>query len=158
MAPVNLEQWIALILGGGLFGSAVSWLTTRHRPKVDTAQMVLTGSDSLINNLQEERDRLDKRMDALSDRLDSAVVKAGNAERRAEIAEKNAEYLAADMAKITDHHLATVRGVAAGTIPPWLPVPPGQNWLTDDDYPPFVARHHDTGTPGVDPNPPPQED
>ena len=158
---MNLEQWAALILGGGGIGSIVAWLTSRHKPKVDTAQVVLTGSDNLINQLQEERNRLDERITAVeksaATRIDEVSRRADAAESRAAEAERNATYLAADMARITDHHLAVIRGVAAGTVPPWPPVPKGQNWLTDADYPPVITpRHHDTGTPGVDLNPPPE--
>ena len=58
-----------------------------------------------------------------AERIDAVSERADEAESRAAEAEKNATYLAADMARITDHHLAVIRGVAAGTVPPWPPVP-----------------------------------
>ena len=146
---MTIEGVLGVVLGGGFLGSILAWWTTRHKPKVDTTQVVLAGSEGLINNLQEERNRLDERITAVEKR-------AAEAEARAMEAERNASYLAADMAKITDHHLATVRGIANGTVPPWLPVPRNQNWLTDADYPLVITpRHHDTGVPGIDLNPPP---
>ena len=50
---MDVAQLVTIVMGGGLLGSLVTWWTSRHRPKVDTAQVVLAGSDALINQLQE---------------------------------------------------------------------------------------------------------
>lgn len=155
---VELVGWI---LGSGVFGSLVAWWGSRHRPKVDRTQLIFTGSDALINNLQEERDRLDRRIDEVerkaNDRAEAAERVASDAEQRAQDVEDAAKQLAAELGAIRDHHIATIHGIVDGSIPPWLPVPHGQNWISDEDYPHVSIRDHDTGTPGVDTNPPPDD-
>lgn len=146
---MDIGQIVTIVLGGGLLGSVVTWLTNRHRPKVDQAQVVLTGSDNLINQLQEERDRLDRRIDQVEQR-------AHGAETRATDAEATAAFAVAKVADLADHHLTVVRGFAAGTIPPLPPIPRTlTDILTDADYPAVwptrgPTNRHDTGVPGVE--------
>lgn len=126
---MDVAQLVTIVLGGGLLGSVVTWWTSRHRPKVDTAQVVLTGSDNLINQLQEERDRLDSRIDKVEKR-------AREAEARAAEAESAAGYAIAKVADLSDLHIRTVHGVAEGKVPPWLPIPPAlADVLAPEDYP-----------------------
>jgi len=142
---VDIEQWIGGILGGGLLGSLMTWWTSRHRPKVDTAQVILSGQNSFIDQLQEERDRLDKRIDAVEARATEAErASAQSARYAADVESMNNELMAQNMA-LADHHLATVRGVIAGTVPPWLVIPSAlAQRLSEADYPPWPPRDQST--------------
>jgi len=67
-------------------------------------------------------------------------------------------YAVAENASLVSYVVATARGVAAGTVPPWLD-PRDYDLharLSLTDFP-VVHERHDTGTPGVDLNPPPEE-
>lgn len=139
------EAAVAVLLGGGLLGSLVSWWTTRHRPKVDRAEVVMTGQASLLDDIREERDRLDQRIDKVEARAVTAESRALAADRRATEAEELTAYAVAQNSAAIDLYLATVRGVHAGTIPPWLPTPPLlADRISDADLP-----DPDTGVPGT---------
>lgn len=160
---MDVAQLVTIVLGGGLLGSLVTWWTSRHRPKVDTAQVVLTGSDNLINQLQEERDRLDERIDKVEKRAREVEKRAESAEARAKEAEETVGYTIAKVADLSDLHIRTVHGFRSGTVPPLPPIPPSlADVLDEGDFPsswptdwPVIIRH-DTGTPGVDHDHPPE--
>lgn len=150
----TLDQWIIGILGSGLLGTLVLWRTTRHKPGVDTAQVVLTGQRDFIDNLQEERDRLDLRIDKMQEerdrereqqnqRMDAIEARAAWAEQRASAAERSAANAAAENLALLQHHLDTLRGVAVGAVPPWLPIPSRLAHLMNLDDLPVIKPKED---------------
>ena len=145
------EIVVAILGAGGLLGAAVSWRTTRHRPEVDRAEVVITGQGSLIDDIREERDRLDGRIDAISRQATDAEGRALSADRRATAAEELAALAVAQESAAIDHHLEIVRLVDQGLIPPWSHatrrIPPLlRDRLTPADYPPDA----DNGVPGTE--------
>ena len=173
MTAEDLVKWL---LGGGLITSLAALWQSRHRPRVDQAQLVIEGNTSLVDNLQEERDALkaertelkaerqrereehgakireqDAKIEALTERV---VV----AEEAARDAKQMTTYAVAENANLVGYIIATAEGIVARRVPPWIdPAVYGLHGrLTLDDLP-AIHLHHDTGVPGVDLNPPPEE-
>lgn len=148
---MNLTLWGGILAFAGTVIVAVltAWQARRGARDSPYTDMVQRVKDQ------------DARIDKLQGDLDTVRTQATEATDRAEQAERNAEYLAADLAKITDYLIATRDGILRGEIPPFLPVPRGQNWISDEDFPSWPPSRglptipHDTGVPGV--NPPHQE-
>src|SRR5690606_26164830 len=145
------EIVVALLGTGGLLGAIVSWRTTRHRPQVDRAEVVITGQGSLIDDIREERDRLDGRIDAIQQQATAAEGRAMSADRRATAAEELAAMAIAHESALVDHHLDILRRVHAGEIPPWHRAAASipailRDRLSAADYP----RDTDNGVPGTE--------
>ncbi|AXH97158.1 hypothetical protein DV701_14455 [Ornithinimicrobium avium] len=145
---------MSVVLGGGLIASVLTWWTTRHKPKTDTAQVVISGYDGLVDDIQAERDTMRARLTAQDARIDTLTARVEDAEREAREARTMTSYAVAENARLVDYIRDTAEAVVAGTVPPWLP-PSAYGLhtrLTIDDLP--VVPDHDTGVPGVDLNPP----
>lgn len=145
------EIIVALLGAGGLAGAAASWITTRHRPKVDQAEVVITGQGSLIDDIREERDRLDRRIDDVQQQATAAQQRALSADRRATAAEEMAAQAVAQESAAIDHHLDIVWRVHRGEIPPWRLATASiprilRDRLSPADYPPDA----DNGVPGTE--------
>lgn len=145
------EIVVAILGAGGLLGAIVSWRTTRHRPEVDRAEVVITGQGSLIDDIREERDRLDRRIDEVGQQALAAEQRALSADRRATEAEQLAAQALAQESAAIDHHLDVVRRVHAGEIPPWrhaVAAIPAilRDRLSPADYP----TDYDNGVPGTE--------
>jgi len=167
---VNLDQIVGVLLGGGILGTIVTWLTTKHRPKVDTAQVVITGQGNFIDDLREsvkaEREEKDKqraRADACEETLRQERARWDTKERefqaRHDDHQRQIGALGAQLDAAIGHLWVIETGLNQGTIPP-LPGPP---YLIDH----LVKRAHkenpatvrdDNGVPGTETNPPPPDD
>ena len=164
---MSIETVLTIVLGGGLIGSVLAFWTTRHRPRVDNAQLVITGQTGFIDNLQEQltsaNDEVRDLKAALKACEDQARMERGRhdtaiREERARgdgLLKQNGAL--ADRLDVALGHLWLLEtGITEATIPP-LPARP------------LALRHlihvshagdrtvYDTGVPGVDPNPPPDD-
>ena len=152
---MNVESLITLLLGGGIVSSIFAWISTRHRPKIDQAKLVMDGQQGFIDDLRGERDRLDDRVTAQADRIDNLLTRMADTEDTAKqaashahaaderatametaatLAKEAAEALALAVDVVTAHMIDLRDGVETHRYPPWPPVPPGQNWIADEDF------------------------
>lgn len=68
-----------------------------------------------------------------------------HAEDRATEARSLAAQAVAENAVLVDYHLATIRGVADGTVPPWLPIPwEIRHRIVREDLPPWPPPPEET--------------
>lgn len=106
---MSLEAIVGAVLGGGLFGSLVSWLTTRHRPQVDRQTVTLASLSALNKDMQEDRDHWQER---------AVHAERENRQLRADNDTKDRKIDA-----LVGLFMDTAAGVAAGRVPPWLGIP-----------------------------------
>lgn len=167
---MTTEDLVKYLLGGGFLTSLAAWWASRHKPRVDQAQLVISGSKDLIDELQEERDALKAERKELKEereaerrahrekvaeqdaKIEKLTHRVTEAEDVARDAKTMTTYAVAENASLTSYILATARGIAAGHVPPWLD-PRDYDLharLSLDDFPVVPVRRYDTGTPGVD--------
>lgn len=123
------SEWMpAIVTAAGLV--LVGLITYRQARKGAT--------DSPYEALASRVTAQEARIDDLTTRLD--LTRKELREAKHDLSDLRAEYdqtLAENMA-LADHHLATVRGIALGTVPPWLPIPKAlRARLSEADYPPI---------------------
>lgn len=116
---------IAALLTGGaaLVGGVGTWWWNRGKQKVDRHVGTYEGLSALVDQLQEERDTAVGRADKYA-----AEVEVAQRERRAALVERDAavrqaSVLADENRTLVTYFIDTARGVADGTVPPWLAVP-----------------------------------
>lgn len=126
---MQTPPWVLLAVA--IIPAAVTWLYNRHRPRVDYAKTANEGLSTLVDQLQEEVERLTARVETAETSTTRAADDAAESRRLA-------SYAVAENAALVEHHLATVRGVVDGTVPPWLSIPdPLRNRISHADYPPW---------------------
>ena len=133
---METPAWVLLAVAA--IPAALTWLYNRHRPRVDAAQVATQGLSDLVDQLQEERETYSRQRQAQDAAITALHSRVAAVEADAREARSAADGAVAENAALVDHHLATVRGVVEGTVPPWLAVPdPLRHRLTDADYPPW---------------------
>ena len=166
---MNLEQLVGVLLGGGILGTVVTWLTTKHRPKVDTAQVVITGQGDFIDDLREavkgEREEKDKqraRADACEETLRQERARWDTKEReyqsRHDSQQRQIGALADRLDAAVGHVWLLETGIANQTIPPIPDRPHQLRHLLHQAGTDEPTVRDDNGVPGTETNPPPPDD
>ena len=131
---METPAWVLLAVA--VIPAVLTWLYNRHRPRVDASQVATQGLTALVDELQEERATYGARIEAQDAAIAALHSRVAHVESEAREARSVADQAVAENAALVDHHLATVRGVVAGTVPPWLAIPRElRHRLTDADYP-----------------------
>ena len=126
---METPAWVLLAVAA--IPAVLTYLYNRRRDSV-------TGMSTLVDQLQEEREDYRQERKAQDAAIAALHQRVAHVEAEAREARSVADQAVAENAALVDHHLATVRGVAAGTVPPWPVIPRElRHRLTDADYPPW---------------------
>ena len=133
---MEAPAWVLLAVAA--IPAALTWLYNRHRPRTDVAQVATQGLTSLVDQLQEERAAHGLRIEAQDAAISELHSRVAHVEADAREARAAADQAVAENAALVDHHLATVRGIADGTVPPWPTIPRDlRHRISPADYPPW---------------------
>jgi len=155
---LSVEQLLNIVLGGGLLSALGTWWWNRHKPRVDRQVTTVEGLAALVEKLQKQLEDERKETEAERSARQACEVGKREVEARNDQLLRSEGALAHELDSVYSYLISTMHGVAAGMIPPWQ-TPPYvlHDRLKPESFPVVISRHHDTGVPGVDLTPPPDD-